>query len=67
MHDDQIQSRSGHAGFQEHNASLGSGELQNLAGGNFEVTSSPDSQGSTTKPYRTPLLCLLPWGNLGQQ
>lgn len=32
--------------FQEHNAYLGSGELQSLAGGGFEVTSSPDSQGS---------------------
>lgn len=34
------------AGFQEQNASLGSGELQTLAGGNYELSTSPDSQGA---------------------
>ena len=34
------------AGFQEQNAYLGSGELQALAGGGYEVSTSPDSQGT---------------------
>ena len=37
------------ADFQEQNASLGSGELQALAGGNFELSTSPDSQGTALK------------------
>ena len=39
-----------HADFQENNASLGSGELQALAGGGYEVSTSPDSQGPTLQP-----------------
>ncbi|KAL3130823.1 hypothetical protein ABBQ38_000158 [Trebouxia sp. C0009 RCD-2024] len=38
------------ASFQEQNASLGSGELQTLAGGNYELSTSPDSQGTNTSP-----------------
>lgn len=45
------------AGFQEQNASLGSGELQALAGGNFELSTSPDSQGTALGAV-PPLPCL---------
>lgn len=36
--------------FQEQNAYLGSGELQTLAGGGYEVSTSPDSQGANSPP-----------------
>ncbi len=44
------------AGFQEQNAYLGSGELQALAGGGYEVSTSPDSQG-TLAPCPCPCPC----------
>ena len=33
-------------GFQEQNTNLGSGELQALVGGGYEVSTSPHSQGT---------------------
>lgn len=36
--------------FQEHNANLGSGELQALVGGGYEVSTSPHSQGANSPP-----------------